>query len=72
MTKNRARSRSHEYPRWYALELEFRRAVRQVPSRERRGLRAWLRRYRRHCRHEHHAARTFHQLDPITGSWKAL
>ena len=54
-TKNRARN--------YGLELEFRRAVRQVPSRERQGLRAWLRRYRRHCRHEHHAARTFHELD---------
>ena len=65
-TKNRARSRSHEYPRWYALELEFRRAVRQVPSRERSGLRAWLRRYRRH------RARTFHELDPMTGQRRRI
>ena len=57
-TKNQARN--------YGLELEFRRAVRQVPSRERRGLRAWLRRYRRH------RARTFHQLDPATGHWHHL
>jgi hypothetical protein len=57
----------------YRLELHFRRAVRQLPSRELRGFRAWLRRFRRrhgrHCRHGHHAARTFHELDPVTGEW---
>jgi len=36
------------------LELDFRRAVQQVPSRERPSLRAWLRRY----------ARTLCWLDP--------
>ena len=50
----------------YRLELEFRRAVRQVPSRQRPALRAWLRRFRR--RH----GRTFHQLDPATGHWRTL
>jgi hypothetical protein len=54
------------------LEHDFRRAVRQVPGRERPGLCAWLRRYRCHCRHEHHAARTFHELDPATGHWRRL
>lgn len=66
MTPTRNRARNHE------LELEFRRAVQQLPSRQRRGLRAWLRRYRRHCRHDAHAARTFHELDPATGHWRRL
>jgi hypothetical protein len=39
-------------------ELDFRRAVRQVP-----GLRAWIRRFRRKgC--------TFVRLDPVTGEWR--
>jgi hypothetical protein len=58
LTKNRARD--------YGLELEFRRAVRQVPSRQRPGLRAWLRRYRRH------RSRTFYELDPANGEWRRV
>jgi hypothetical protein len=59
-------------PRYPRLELDFRRAVQQVPVRQRSSLRTWLRRYRRHCRHDAHAARTFHQLDPATGHWRTL
>ena len=54
------------HQRNYRLELEFRRAVREVSSRERRGLRVWLRRYRRR------RSRTFHELDPVTGHWRRL
>jgi len=71
MTPTRRRhNRSHEYSRWYRLELNFRRAVRQVPSRELRGLRAWLQGFRR--RHGRHRGRTFHELDPVTGQWRIL
>lgn len=56
-------------PRNYALELDFRRAVQQVPRRERPTLRAWLRRYRRQGRR---CARTFYELDPVTGEWRTL
>ena len=52
---------SKNWARNYGLELDFRRAVRQVPSCERPSRRAWLRRYRRH------KGRTFHELDPVTG-----
>lgn len=57
---------SKTHARNYRLELDFRRAVQQVPSRERQGLRTWLRRYRRH------RARTFYELDPATGHWRRL
>ena len=60
------------------LELDFRRAVRRVPRRDRPGLRALLRRYARTlaqpdpgvapARH----TRTFYQLDPATGHWRRL
>ena len=50
----------------YRLEPDFRRAVQQVPSRERPSVRTWLRRYRRH------RARTFYKLDPTTGHWKRV
>jgi len=39
-------------------------------TRQRPSLRHWLRRYR--YRHGHHAARTFHELDPVTGHWRRL
>ena len=61
---------SKNWARNYGLELDFRRAVRQVPSRERPSLLAWIRRYR--CRHDRHRARTFYELDPTTGHWKRL
>ena len=54
------------------FDLDFRRAVQRVPIRQRPSLRTWLRRYRRHCRREHHTARTFHELDPATGDWRRL
>ena len=54
----------------YRLELNFRRAVRQLPSRELRGLRAWLQRFRR--RYGRHRSRTFHELDPVTGEWRRV
>ena len=35
-------------------------------ARQRPSLRTWLRRYRRHY------ARTFYELDPVTGQWQRL
>ena len=29
-------------------------------------------RYRRHCRHNAHAARSLHELDPVTGEWRRV
>ena len=55
-------------PRYPRLELDLRRAVQQGPVRQRPS----LRRYRRHCRHDSDAARTFHELDPVTGAWRRL
>ena len=54
----------------YRLELNFRRGVRQLPRRELRGLRVWLRRFRR--RYGRHRGRTFHELDPVTGEWRRI
>ena len=56
-------------PRNYRLELDFRRAVQQVPRRERPRLRAWIRRFRQQGRHR---ARIFVHLDPVTGEWRRL
>ena len=46
MTPTRPRPRNHRF------DLDFRRAVQRVPIRQRPSLRTWLRRYRRHCRHD--------------------
>ena len=64
MTPTRPCRRDHRF------DLDFRRAIQRVPIRQRPSLRTWLRRYR--YRHGHHAARTFHELDPATGHWRRL
>ena len=60
MTPTRPRPRNRRF------DLDFRRAVQRVPIRQRPSLRTWLRRYRRHH------ARTFHELDPVTGAWRRV
>ena len=65
-------SRPRDTRRDHRFDLDFRHAVQRVPIRQRPSLRTWLRRYRRHCRHDAHAARTFHELDPATGHWRRL
>ena len=58
--------------RTYRLELDFRRAVRRVPRRDRPGLRHWLRTQAEPHSAGRHQARTFYELDPATGHWRRL
>jgi hypothetical protein len=48
------------------LEVPFALGVERVPERERPGLRAWLRQWRRQ------PARVFWELDVVTGEWRRM